>query len=79
MSVENCLLYNSAYANYTTIIFKTRAPKFKGAKIKIMKPKTYRMHIEHVNIQIVSCNAETFKHLKMTFHMSYKAISEIGD
>ena len=31
------------------------------------------MHIEHIDIKIVSCDAQTFKHLQMKYHMTYKA------
>jgi len=27
----------------------------------------YRMHVKHINIEIVSCDAQTFKHLQMTY------------
>jgi len=31
------------------------------------------MHIKHIHTEIVSCEAQTFKHLQMTYHIRDKA------
>jgi len=38
---------------------------------------TYRMHIKHIDIEIISCDTQTFKYLQITYHVTCKAINKL--